>query len=230
MDEWILILTSALWFGVLTSISPCPLATNVAAVSFLSKQVDKASQSVWMGVAYSVGRMLSYILLAAVLLHTAMSAPKISNFLQTQMNMLLGPVLLVVGACLLGWIKFPSSNWSISNHVQQRLAQRGWLGALALGALFALSFCPTSAALFFASLLPLAVAEQSSFWVPAAYGIGTAAPVLIIALLLHLGTVQLATVFKKMTQIEKVARGLSGAIFIAAGSYYCWFYLVPLLR
>ncbi|MCK8045912.1 aromatic aminobenezylarsenical efflux permease ArsG family transporter [Shewanella sp. 1CM18E] len=230
MVEWLLILSSALWFGVLTSISPCPLATNVAAVSFLSKQVDRPSKSMMMGAAYSAGRMLSYILLAAILLHSAMSAPKLSNFLQTQMNMLLGPVLLFVGACLLGWIRLPSSKWSISNQLQQKLAKKGQLGAFSLGALFALSFCPTSAALFFASLLPLAVAQQSSFWIPAAYGIGTAMPVLILSLLLAVGTVQIGNVFNKITAIERFARILSGVIFIAAGIYYCWFYLIPLLE
>ncbi|WOT04714.1 aromatic aminobenezylarsenical efflux permease ArsG family transporter [Shewanella youngdeokensis] len=230
MAEWILILTSALWFGVLTSISPCPLASNIAAVSYLSKQVDRSSRSFWMGASYSAGRMLSYICLAILLLHTAMSAPSIASFLQSQMNMILGPVMLVVGACLLGWVTLPSTNWSISNSLQQRLSQQGLLGAFALGGIFALSFCPTSAALFFASLLPIAVAQQSSFWVPAAYGIGTAMPVIIIALLLQLGTVKIATLFKQMTFVEQVARYLSGGIFIAAGSYYCWCYLLPLVR
>ncbi|WP_153912600.1 aromatic aminobenezylarsenical efflux permease ArsG family transporter [Shewanella sp. TC10] len=230
MVEWMLVLSSALWFGVLTSISPCPLATNIAAVSFLSKQVEKPTQSMLMGASYSAGRMLSYIVLAALLLHSAMSAPQISNFLQTQMNMVLGPVLLFVGACLLGWVSLPTSNWSISNQLQQRLAKRGQIGAFSLGGIFALSFCPTSAALFFASLLPLAMAQQSSFWLPAAYGIGTALPVLIIALLLQLGTVKVASLFQQMTVIEKVSRRLSGAIFIAAGCYYCWYYLIPLMR
>ncbi|QIZ77558.1 aromatic aminobenezylarsenical efflux permease ArsG family transporter [Ferrimonas lipolytica] len=230
MVEWALILSSALWFGVLTSISPCPLATNVAAVSYLSKQVEQSSQSLWMGMAYSAGRMASYVLLATLLLHTALSAPHLSAFLQSQMNMVLGPVLLLVGACLLGWVSIPTPNWSISNAVQQRLAKKGQLGAFGLGGLFALSFCPTSAALFFASLLPLAVANDSALIVPAAYGIGTAAPVMVLALLLHFGTMQVGKMFQQLSVIEKIARTISGVIFIAAGGYYCWSYLVPLLR
>lgn len=229
MLEWGLVLISALWFGVLTSISPCPLATNIAAVSFLGKQMDKASAAISMGFAYSAGRMFSYILLAMLLLHSAMSAPALSNFLQTQMNMLLGPVLVLVGTCLLGWVSLPTANWSISNALQQKLGRQGQAGAFALGCLFALSFCPTSAALFFASLLPLAMAQESSFWLPAAYGIGTALPVLVVVVLLQAGTLTLASLFDRMTQVERIARRLSGAIFLMAGIYYCWIYLLPLL-
>ncbi|WP_028773943.1 aromatic aminobenezylarsenical efflux permease ArsG family transporter [Shewanella waksmanii] len=230
MVEWFIILGSALWFGVLTSISPCPLATNIAAVSFLSKQVNHTTQSLWMGAAYSSGRMSSYMVLAALLLYGVASTPKLSHFLQTQMNILLGPVLLLVGACLLGLIRLPSSSWGLSNQLQQHLAKQGQWGAFALGSIFALSFCPTSAALFFASLLPLIMAQQSSFWVPAIYGVGTAMPVLIISALLTLGTIQVANIYNQLTLVERCARRASGAIFLLAGFYYCWLYLMPFLR
>ncbi|QBF83269.1 sulfite exporter TauE/SafE family protein [Shewanella maritima] len=229
MAEWFIVLSSALWFGVLTSISPCPLASNIAAVSFLSKQVDTPAQSISMGLFYCVGRMLSYILLAALLLYTATSAPRLSSFLQTQMNVIIGPILIVVGGCLLGWISLPTSNWSISHRLQKSLAGQGKLGALSLGSLFALSFCPTSAALFFASLLPLIIAQQSSLLIPSIYGFGTAIPVLMVALLLQFGSLKVASFYQKVTQVEMLARMASGGVFLLAGGFYCWLYIVPML-
>lgn len=229
MSDWPLMLTSALWFGILTSISPCPLATNVAAVSFLGKQVSRPVHSMIMGVAYSTGRMASYVLLASLLLHSALSAPALSAFLQSQMNLLLGPILLLVGLVLFGVVNLPMPDLKLSNTLRDKLAGGGFPGAFGLGALFALSFCPTSAALFFASLLPLAMAQGSAVILPSVYGLGTALPVLIIALVLTLGTFQISLLFDRMTAVELWARRLSAVIFLAAGGYYCWAYLLPKL-
>lgn len=229
MAEWLLALSSALWFGILTSISPCPLATNVAAVSFLGKQVGTPKQSVGLGLAYSLGRMSSYVLLAALLLYSALSAPALSHFLQSQMNKVLGPILVLVGLVLLGVVNIPLPSLGFSEQIKQRLATSGHLGAFGLGSLFAMSFCPTSAALFFASLLPLAVAQHSAVALPAIYGLGTALPVFATALLLNLGTLQLSKVFSQLASIELWVRRLSAVIFLAAGSYYCLSYLLPVL-
>lgn len=229
MSEWLLMLGSALWFGVLTSISPCPFATNVAAVSYLGKQVSRPSQSMMMGMWYSLGRMASYVLLASLLLFSALSAPKLSNFLQSQMNLFLGPVLLLVGLLLLGVINLPLPNVGLSDTLKQKLVAKGQLGAFALGALFALSFCPTSAALFFASLLPLVMQQDSALILPAVYGFGTALPVFVIAVMLAAGTLQVSKLFAQIGRFELWARRLSGVIFVAAGLYYLWFYLVPTL-
>ncbi|WP_028117031.1 aromatic aminobenezylarsenical efflux permease ArsG family transporter [Ferrimonas senticii] len=230
MAEWLALLASALSFGVLTSISPCPLATNVAAVSYLGKQVSQPKQSITLAAAYSAGRMVAYMLLASLLLSSALAAPQLSAFLQSQMNMLLGPVLLLVGLILAGIIRIPAPNWSLSSERQQRLASGGAVGSFGLGALFALSFCPTSAALFFASLLPLAMAQQSALLLPAVYGFGTALPVIIIALLLTFGSWQMAQIFSGISKFEQWLRRLSALIFIVAGGYYCVAYLLPQLR
>ncbi|SDI44424.1 Cytochrome C biogenesis protein transmembrane region [Ferrimonas sediminum] len=220
---------SALWLGVLTSVSPCPLATNVAAVSYLSRQVASPRRAVYQGVAYGLGRTISYLALAALLLGGALSAPGLSQFLQSNMNMMLGPVLLVVGVVLLSWLRLPLPTLGLSQSLQQRLGQGGLPGALALGVLFALSFCPTSAALFFASLLPLAMAHQSVVVLPGMYGIGTALPVLAFALMVSLGTLQLAAIHQGIARAERVLRRLSGMLFLGAGLYYCWVYLIPLI-
>lgn len=229
MTALMLAALSALWLGVLTSVSPCPLATNVAAVSYLSRQVASPRRAVYQGLAYGLGRTLSYLALAALLLGGALSAPGLSQFLQSNMNMMLGPVMVLVGVVLLNWLQLPLPSMGLSESLQRRLSQGGLPGAIALGALFALSFCPTSAALFFASLLPLAMAHQSMLMLPGMYGIGTALPVLGFAMMVSLGTLQLAAVHQRIARAELLLRRLSGLLFLGAGLYYCWVYLLPLI-
>ncbi|MBY6016428.1 aromatic aminobenezylarsenical efflux permease ArsG family transporter [Ferrimonas balearica] len=229
MAEALLALISALWLGVLTSISPCPLAANVAAVSYLGRQVSQPHQSVAHGLAYSAGRMLSYVLLAVLLVGTTLSAPSVSAFLQSEMNRVLGPVLVLVGLVLLQVLRLPLPSWSVSERAQKRLASKGYVGSLGLGALFALSFCPTSAALFFASLLPLAMAQHSTLLVPAVYGFGTAAPVFVMALVMVFCSARIAQMFTHLTTAERWMRRIAGVLFIAIGLYYCGQYLLPLL-
>ncbi|MBY6186446.1 sulfite exporter TauE/SafE family protein [Marinobacter hydrocarbonoclasticus] len=230
MTEGLLALGSALWLGVLTSISPCPLAANVAAVSYLGRQVSQPYQSVAHGLAYSAGRMASYILLAALLVGTTLSAPSVSAFLQSDMNRVLGPVLILAGLLMLQVIRLPFPSMGVSQRAQNWLAGNGYLGSFGLGGLFALSFCPTSAALFFASLLPLSMAHQSIVTLPAIYGFGTAAPVFALALVMVFCSARIAELFDRLTTVERWMRRVAGLLFIAIGLYYCVQYLLPTLR
>ncbi|MGB2599970.1 MAG: sulfite exporter TauE/SafE family protein, partial [Candidatus Omnitrophota bacterium] len=90
-------LISALWLGILTSISPCPLATNIATISFLSKRVTHPRQVLLAGIAYTLGRMLTYSVLGILIIASLAKISFISNFLQRYMNMAIGPLLLLVG-------------------------------------------------------------------------------------------------------------------------------------
>ncbi|MGB6138044.1 MAG: sulfite exporter TauE/SafE family protein, partial [Shewanella sp.] len=101
MGEWSIMLMSAFWFGILTSISPCPLATNVAAISYISKGVQSPSKVIFTGLAYTLGRMLSYLALGVILVGSLLSAVSLSVVLQKYMNLLLGPILILVGMFLL---------------------------------------------------------------------------------------------------------------------------------
>ncbi|MBU2064144.1 MAG: sulfite exporter TauE/SafE family protein, partial [Candidatus Omnitrophica bacterium] len=154
MIELLLIFGTALWLGVLTSISPCPLATNIAAVSFLSKKINHPKAVFLAGLAYTAGRMSAYAVLGASIIASLVSVPFIANFLQKYMHRILGPVLIVAGLFLLNILRFNFSGLSISKERQELLAQSGLKGAFVLGVLFALAFCPISAALFFGSLIP----------------------------------------------------------------------------
>lgn len=211
---------SALWLGVLTSISPCPLATNIAAVSFIGKQFASAPRVALSGAFYVLGRMLAYMGLGSALIAGLLSAPQLSECLQKSMNKILGPVLILVGMVLLELFRFDLSGGGIGETMQERAGRSGIWGAGLLGIVFALSFCPVSAALFFGSLIPLSVKHGSSVVFPLMFGVGTGLPVIGFAVMIALGARSLGALFRKVTRVELWARRITGAIFIAAGIYY----------
>jgi cytochrome c biogenesis protein CcdA len=229
MDGAIVAAGTAFWLGVLTSISPCPLATNIAAVSYISKGLGAPRRVFATGVLYTIGRMLTYLALAALLVASVLSIPQISNFLQTYMNKLLGPVLILVGMFLLGLLEFNFSASVTGGSLEERFQGWGVWGSAFLGMLFALSFCPVSAALFFGSLVPLALQHQSAVSLPALYGIGTGLPVLVFAILIATGAHSLSRVFNRLAQVEKWARIVTGFVFLGVGIYFCLAHIFQVL-
>ncbi len=211
---------TALWLGILTSISPCPLFTNIAAVSFLSKRIMHPGLVLLSGIAYTVGRMLAYAVLGFLIVKSLLSVPPLANFLQKYMNKALGPILIFAGLLLLDVIKLNIKGFALSEKHHKNLAGSGILGASALGFIFALSFCPISAALFFGSLIPLAVNDSFGLGLPLIYGIGTGLPVLIFAFGIALGAASLNYWLHKAASLEKYARKITAVIFIAVGIYY----------
>jgi len=225
MDPFLISAASAVWLGILTSISPCPLATNIAAISFIGKKVGTPRLVLFSGLLYMLGRMLAYLALGIIIVTSLMSISDLSFFLQDYINLFLGPILILVGIVLLGLIPIKLPSFGISNKMQDRAASYGIWGAGLLGLIFALSFCPVSAALFFGSLIPLAVQHQSSFIMPSLYGIGTALPVLVFAFALGVSTGAVSKWFNRLTQFELWARRITGAIFILVGIYYSLIYI-----
>ncbi|MCF7870242.1 MAG: aromatic aminobenezylarsenical efflux permease ArsG family transporter [Candidatus Omnitrophica bacterium] len=223
-------LLSALWFGILTSISPCPLATNIAAVSFLAKKIDHPRMVFWSGFAYTLGRMVAYVVLGMIIILSLAGVPLVANFLQKYMNKMLGPLLIIVGLFLMDILRLNFSGFVLSSKHQNKLAESGVFGSFALGIIFALSFCPISAALFFGSLIPLAVKSELGIVFPFIYGIGTGLPVLIFAVGISLGVHSLAHWFNKVAKLEIYMRKVTGAIFILVGLYYIWVYIVSTLH
>lgn len=221
MSELLAGLASALWLGLLTAISPCPMATNIAAISFVGRRVGSPGKVFLAGLLYAAGRALAYTALAAILVAGVLSTPALSHALMKYMNKALGPVLIVVGMILLDLLSFNLSGSGVSERMQKRVEAMGLLGALFLGVVFALSFCPISAALFFGSLLALALKSGSPVIIPTAYGLGTALPVLVFAFILAFGAKQVGRVYNRLAPVEKWARRATGGIFIAVGIYYC---------
>jgi cytochrome c biogenesis protein CcdA len=219
MEEGILWGTvSAFWLGILTSISPCPLATNIAAVSYLGRQVDHPRTVFAGGLLYALGRALVYVAIGSILLAGLLTAPGVSSFLQKHMNRFLGPILVVVGLFLLELIRIRLPGLGKTGEkLQDRFRSRGIWGALPLGALFALSFCPVSAALFFGSLMSLALKAESPVLLPALYGAGTAFPVMVFAVLVAFGAHGIGRVFDRLTQVERWGRRITAVIIIGVG-------------
>lgn len=213
---------SALWLGIMTSISPCPLATNIAAISFIAKKVSRPALVLVSGAAYTAGRMVSYAVLGIILVNSLLSVPQVAQFLQKYMNRALGPLLVATGLVLLGIIKLKVPGFSLSQKGQDKLAGAGVPGAFLLGTVFALAFCPVSAALFFGSLVPLAINGKNGVVLPLVYGIGTGLPVLIFAFAIALGVASLGRWFRRLASIEYYMRMSTGAIFILAGAYYIY--------
>lgn len=224
MNELVLATVAAFWFGILTSISPCPLATNIAAISFISRKVGRPAYVLSTGLLYALGRTLTYVALAIVLVKSLSSMPVVSNWLQKYMNLLLGPILILVAMVLLDLLSFGVSSGSIASWRNKRTGEIGLAGALLIGILFALTFCPVSAALFFATLIPLSVKHSSSILLPAVFGIGTALPVLLFALLLAVSADLMARAFNRVTQFELWARRATGIVFIVIGIYFTFAY------
>lgn len=225
MTDLTIAVASAFWLGILTSVSPCPLATNIAAVSYVGKNVASPWKVFLSGLLYTVGRMIVYMGLGVILVGSLLSAPGISLFLQTYMNKLLGPILIVVGMILLELIKIYAPGFGAGKRLERAVDVLGLGGALLLGAVFALSFCPVSAALFFGSLIPIALASGSDLVVPSAYGIATGLPVLVFAVLLAVGVKQMSSIFNKVARYEVWVRRVTGIIFILVGIYYCLVYI-----
>lgn len=225
MTELFIGAISALWLGILTSVSPCPLTSNILAISFVSRRVDKPGKVLVAGFLYTLGRVLAYVVLGCALVFSLVAIPAVSQFLQKYMTKLLGPILIVAGMFLTNLLSFTPKGHGISDHLQKRVEQSEYVGSLLLGILFALSFCPISAALFFGSLIPTALKLKSAILLPAAYGIGTGIPVIIFALMIALGADWAGRAFDTVGKVGLWARIVTGTAFILVGIYMSLAYI-----
>jgi len=219
MDSFWIAAGSALWLGILTSISPCPLATNIAAISYISRGAVKPSRVLLTGAVYTLGRMLTYVVVGMIIVWSVLSIPQVSNSLQKYMNIAIGPLLIIVAPFIAGWVRIGSGNSGWAERMGKKAETLGLLGAGFLGMIFALTFCPVSAALFFGSLIPLALQAKSTVLMPSIYGAGTALPVLVFALLVAFGVHAVGRAFQKLSLFDRWARRITATIFIVVGVY-----------
>lgn len=219
MEPVPLAVVSALWLGILTSISPCPLAANIAAVSYVGRLVGSPKQVLAAGLLYTLGRMSAYVVLGAAAVWSLMSVVGASSFLQGSFSRLIGPLLIVVGLFLLGLFTFSLRGVGVSDAMRERIDRAGIWGAMPLGAVLALAFCPVSAALFFGTLVPLATEHRSPMLLPALYGIGTGIPVVVFAALIALGVHRLGAALDRVQVFERWARIATGLIFLGVGIF-----------
>ena len=221
---------SAFLLGILTSISPCPLATNVTAVAYISKDIKTPKYTIFSGLFYTLGRGISYTLLAA-LIYFGLSAFQISRMFQGWGDKILGPVLIIIGLIMFGLISFnPKGNSQVIEKTKLWLASKGYLGSLALGMLFAFAFCPYSGVLFFGLLIPLVVKSSSGLILPIIFALGTGLPVIIFSFIIAYSIQTVGKAFNIIHKIEKWLRYGVASIFILTGIYYTQYLIKYLIN
>jgi cytochrome c biogenesis protein CcdA len=227
MNEWLQSLAetqefpwlSALALGLLTAISPCPLATNITATAYIAKGFTEKKKVLWSGLLYTLGRALSYVGIAAALYFGA-SKFHVARFFQGNGEKWLGPLLIIIGLIMLNVIPL---NFKGSNFIQKltdKLGKQGIWGALLLGVVFALAFCPYSGALYFGMLIPLTMRTGDAFSVPLVFALGTGLPVLLFTYLLAFSMEKVGAWFNAIQKVEKVMRYAVGGVFVLVGLYY----------
>ncbi len=210
---------TALVLGLMTAISPCPLATNISAIGFLSRDIENRKRVFMSGLVYTLGRAISYTALAVVLYFGA-SKMNVSLLFQGWGEKLLGPLLIVIGLCMLDilTIKFPAFS-----NLTEKIGKKGkgsYLTALLLGMVFALAFCPYSGVLYFAMLIPITIASASGLYLPIVFAVATGLPVIIFAWLLAFAVGNVGKLYNKIKTFETWFRGVVAVLFIAVGMYY----------
>jgi len=212
-------LLSAFILGLMTAISPCPLATNITAIAFISKDIHNKPRVFFNGLIYTFGRAISYTVLGLIFYFTA-SQFQISRFVQQWGEKLLGPLLLIIGILMLDIIKikFPILG-KLSKKMEER-SQSGFWGVLLLGMVFALAFCPYSGVLYFGMLIPMTISSPSGLYLPILFALGTGLPVIIFAWIIAFTVGGIGTVYNKIKLFEKWFRKIVAIIFIGAGIYF----------
>lgn len=220
IDNYNIPILTAFLLGILTSISPCPLATNITAVAYISKEIKSAKTTLLNGIFYTLGRGASYTILA-ILIYFGLSAFSLSIIFQSWGDKVLGPILIITGLIMFGVIKLNIGAKSEKmEKIKEWLASKGCIGSFFLGVLFALAFCPYSGVLFFGMLIPLVLKTGESLLLPPIFALGTGLPVIIFSFLIAFSAQKIGKVFNAMQKIEKVMRYAVALIFFLAGIYY----------
>jgi len=214
---------SAFLIGILTSISPCPLATNITATAYISKNIKTPKNTLLNGLVYTLGRAVSYTILAT-LIYFGLSSFEISRIFQGWGDKLLGPVLIFIGLIMFGVIKinFNGKNSKIEE-IKEHLASRGYFGSFLLGMFFALAFCPYSGVLFFGVLIPLVLKSTEALLLPPLFALGTGLPVIIFSLIVAFSIRHLSKAFAVVAKIERIMRFIVASVFMVTGIYYLQF-------
>lgn len=211
---------SALVLGLITAISPCPMATNIAAIAYVSRKVKERRYAIITGALYTLGRMFSYSIIGVLIIVVGLEIPGLATFLQDFGEQVLGPLLIVIGVIMLSINRMPFSlGGGRLSAIGGKVADWGMIGGFLLGALFALAFCPYSAALFFGVLIPLSLKSAGGVALPAVYAIGTGLPVLVFGVLISLGVARVSTWLNAVTRVEKIIRVVVSITFIGVGIY-----------
>lgn len=213
---------TAFLLGVLTAISPCPLATNIAAIGFISKDIESRHKIFRNGLLYALGRVIAYTTLGIVLiliLKEGESLFGIQKFIGKYGELILGPALLLIGLFMLFGNKFTLPSFGFNGN-GENLASKGSCGAFLLGMLFAMAFCPTSGVFYFGMLIPMSATVAAGYLLPVLFAIATALPVLAVAWTLAFSVQHIGSFYGKMQTVQKWLNRIVGCLFTIIGVYY----------
>jgi len=228
IDNYNIPFLTAFLLGILTSISPCPLATNITAIAYISKEIKMVKNTLLNGLYYTLGRGISYTLLAT-LIYFGLSSFQISKIFQGWGDKILGPILIIIGLIMFGVIKINIGGHSQKiEKLKKWLSSKGYIGSLLLGVLFALAFCPYSGVLFFGALIPLTLKSTEGLLLPPIFALGTGLPVIIFSFLIAFSMQKVSRAFQVVQKVEKIMRYGLATIFLVVGVYYTQ-YLVKFL-
>lgn len=214
-------LVASFFIGLMMAISPCPLATNITAIAYISKRLDNKKRTLLTGVSYTLGRMFTYVTIASLIVWSGLNIQFISLGLQKYGERLLGPLLVVIGIIMLDIIKIKlfKGNSRLED-IKEKLSKKGLAGSFVLGVLFALAFCPFSAVLFFGMLIPLAINTGDGLIIPSVFAIATGLPVIFFSLILVYSLSKLGKIMNKVQTFERWVRTCVSIIFIIIGIFY----------
>jgi hypothetical protein len=210
---------SAFVLGLMTAISPCPLVTNITAIGFISKDIKNRNRVFLNGVFYTLGRGISYSIVALVIFFGA-DQFKFSGFFQLYGEKILGPLLIIIGLFMLDVLKIKFPGLSRLTTKLEAKTKWSYFDAVLLGMIFALAFCPYSGVLYFGMLIPMTVTSASGLYLPMVFAIATGIPVILFAWLLAYTISGIGNVYNKIKSFELWFRRFIAVLFILVGIYY----------
>ncbi len=212
-------LLSAFLLGLMTAISPCPLATNITAIGYISKDLENRRKVFYNGLIYTLGRAISYTTIG-ILLYLGASQFSLSGFFQSWGEKLLGPLLIIIGLFMLGilHINIPGIG-GLADRLERR-NNSGFWSILLLGMVFALAFCPYSGVLYFGVLIPMTISSASGLYLPIIFALATGIPVVIFAWFIAFSLGSLGNFYNRLKSVELWVRRVVAVLFIGVGIYY----------
>lgn len=219
----------AFLLGLMTSISPCPLATNITAIAYISKDIENKRKIFLNGFVYTLGRAVTYTAIGVIIFFGA-SKFEVSKIFTANGEKFLGPLLIIIGIFMLDIIriKFPSFG-GMTEKMQNNTNKSGFWRVLLLGIVFALAFCPYSGVLYFGMLIPLTIASPMGLYLPIVYAVATGLFVIIIAYILAFSMAELGNFYNKIKVFQKWFNRVVAAIFIIVGAYYVYIFFIQQL-
>lgn len=213
-------LLTAFALGIMTAISPCPLATNITATAYIGRHITEQRKIFTNGLIYTLGRAISYTSLA-VILYFGASTFQVARFFQTYGERILGPFLVLAGIIMLDFLSIPFPSFSgLGQKLFGKVSRHAWLASLLLGIVFALAFCPYSAVLYFGMLIPMTISSADGLILPVVFAVATGLPVIIIAWLLAFSVGGIGNFYNRIIVFEKWFRKIVAVVFIVAGIYF----------